>query len=178
MNDSDNPFTYQITLLRHGESAGNAIGIYQGHSEFDLTARGQEQSRALALRWLEEGTTFDKIISSPLARASQTAEIIAETLSVPIELDPNWKEIDNGVLAGLTLEQAADQYPFPDFMTPYEPIGQSGESNWDLYLRAGCSLNKLLERPPGRYLVVSHAPVSTTAALLSYTTIQNVISGL
>jgi broad specificity phosphatase PhoE len=156
MNDRDQRIKYQITLLRHGESTGNAERIYQGHSEFDLTERGQAQSHALASRWQEEGTTFEQIISSPLARARQTAEIIAEKLSVPLEFDPNWKEIDNGVLAGLTLQQAAEHYPFPDFMTPFEPIGQSGESNWDLYLRAGQSIKELLDRPAGKYLVVSH----------------------
>ena len=39
---------------------------------------------------------------------------------------------------------------------PFLPLGHSGESQWELYLRAGKALQGLLNRPPGRYLVVSH----------------------
>jgi broad specificity phosphatase PhoE len=77
-------------------------------------------------------------------------------LSIPLEFDSNWKEIDNGVLAGLTLEDADEQHPFPDFMSPFDPIGESGESNWDLYLRAGAVVQDLVKRPAGNYLIVSH----------------------
>jgi len=41
-------------------------------------------------------------------------------------------------------------------MTPFDRIGESGESNWDLYLRAGAVVQKLVNRPGGNYLVVSH----------------------
>ncbi len=41
-------------------------------------------------------------------------------LSIPLEFDINWKEIDNGVLAGLTLEDADERHPFPDFMSPFD----------------------------------------------------------
>ena len=41
-------------------------------------------------------------------------------------------------------------------MTPYDPIGESGESNWDLYRRAGEAVQDLVNLPPGDYLVVSH----------------------
>jgi 2,3-bisphosphoglycerate-dependent phosphoglycerate mutase len=119
-------------LLRHGESSGNAQGVFQGRTEFDLTEKGEAQSRALATRWQEEGQEFTLVISSPQSRARQTAEIIAEILSVQLEFDPNWKEIDNGMLAGLVRDDAGERHSFPDFETPYEPIGGSGESNWDL----------------------------------------------
>ena len=156
ITDNGEQFTYRITLLRHGESSGNTQNVFQGHAEYDLTEKGRAQSQAVATRWLDEGLAFKQIISSPQSRARQTAEIIAEILSEPLEFDSNWKEINNGVLAGLTLEEAGKRYPFPEFMTPYEPIGESGESNWDLYLRAGRAVQDLVSRPAGNYLVVSH----------------------
>ena len=159
MSKPDDPYTYKITLLRHAESVGNAEDIYQGRTNFDLSEKGRAQSEALASRWLEEGTTFDRIISSPQSRARQTAEIIAESLSSPLEFNSDWIEIDNGSLAGLTSAEAADRYPFPDFMTPYEKIGETGESNWDLYLRAGRAVQDLILRSPGRYLVVTHGGI-------------------
>ena len=150
------PDIYQITLLRHGQSAGNAGGIYQGQAEFDLTETGRQQAQALAGRWLQEGRSFDQLISSPLARARQTAEIVAFSLRLPIEYDDLWMERHNGILAGLNQHEAAERYPRPAFMSPYEPVGRTGESQWDLFLRAGQAVRQLLRRPPGRYLVVSH----------------------
>ncbi len=156
MSNNNEQFTYRITLLRHGESSGNAQNLFQGHAEYDLTEKGRAQSEAVAARWLEEGKTFMRIISSPQSRSRQTAQIIAKKLSLALEFDSNWKEINNGILAGLSLDEVDKKYPSPEIMTPYEPIGGSGESQWDLYLRAGRVVQELIRRPAGNYLVVSH----------------------
>lgn len=156
MTELDQSFTHHITLLRHGESAGNAQGVYQGRAEYDLNEKGQTQARTLAAYWHTQGTTFSQIISSPQARARQTAEIISDTLAAPLEFDEQWQEIDNGILAGVPLDEPGDKNHFPDFMTPFDRIGESGESNWDLYLRAGAVIQELINRPGGNYLVVSH----------------------
>lgn len=159
MSKPDEPYSHKITLLRHGESVGNAERIYQGRTNYDLTEKGRDQSQALATCWKGKGITFDQVISSPQSRARQTAEIIAERLSAPLEFDPEWIEIDNGLLAGLTLDEIAERNSFPEFMNPYEQIGETGESNWDLYLRAGRAVQSLLRRQPGSYLVVSHGGI-------------------
>jgi len=157
------PTIYHITLLRHGESLGNAESYHQGHFDFDLTEKGRAQAQALVLRWLEEGVSFDAIISSPLARARQTAEIIAQALSLPIEFDEDWKERDNGVLAGLKFTEAARLHPQPKFLNPFDPLGKTGEGDWELYLRAGRAVLNLLRRPPGSYLVISHGGILNKA---------------
>jgi 2,3-bisphosphoglycerate-dependent phosphoglycerate mutase len=149
-------FTYRITLLRHGESAGNAKGLYQGRAEFDLTEKGRAQVESLAAYWQAEEAAFNQIISSPQSRARQTAEILSKSLSTPIEFDDNWREIDNGSLAGKTLSKASQTQSFPDFMSPFDSIGETGESNWDLYLRAGTVVQNLIHRPAGSFLIVSH----------------------
>ncbi len=155
--------TYHITFLRHGESIGNAEDRFQGQADFPLTGKGCDQAKALAGRWLAEGVTFDRCISSPLLRARQTAEIITQALDVPLEFDPDWMEINNGLLAGLSDEEAAKIAPHPDFMTPYTRFGKTGESRWELYLRAGRAIQRILDRQPGRYLVVAHGGVLTMA---------------
>jgi broad specificity phosphatase PhoE len=147
---------YRITLLRHGESVGNAERYHQGQSEFALTERGLAQSRALADRWLGEDVRFDHIIASPLARARQTAESLAQALSMEVEYDPDWMERNSGLLTGLHETEAWERFPMPEFINPYEPIAESGEGEWELYLRAGRAVLNLLRRPPGRYLIVSH----------------------
>ena len=154
---------YTLTLLRHGESVGNAEGYYQGQYDFPLTDRGRDQTRRLISRWLAEGIQFDQIIASPLKRASETAEMIAKTLNVPLQFDPDWKERDNGVLGGLKREVADEQYPKPEFFTPYDNFGGSGEGNFELFLRAGRAIHRILQMPPARYLIVSHGGILNQA---------------
>lgn len=99
---SDEPRqTYNITLLRHAESVGNANGYHQGQAEFPLTDRGRKQAGALADYWQLKGVVFDYCISSPQSRASETAEILAGVLGLEIEYDPVWMERNNGHYAGL-----------------------------------------------------------------------------
>jgi broad specificity phosphatase PhoE len=150
---------YDITLLRHGESAGNAGGIFQGQVDYPLTETGLAQARALAVRWQAEGQVFDRLISSPLSRARQTAMPIAEVLGLPVEFDALWMERDYGQLAGLTPEEIDARGLRSGFMHPYQPVGETGESRWSLYLRAGQALQTLLTRGPARYLVVSHGGI-------------------
>ncbi len=150
---------YTITLLRHGESLANAGGIHQGQADFELSELGLAQGRALAARWKREGVTFDRIISSPLLRARQTAELIATALHIPVEFDPNWMERDIGELSGLSIEEAAHRFPRSSFMNPYQPLGGNGESRWEAYLRAGQAVQDLLRRPPASYLIVSHGAI-------------------
>ncbi|MCS6906591.1 MAG: histidine phosphatase family protein [Anaerolineales bacterium] len=150
---------YQIYLLRHGESTGNANGYHQGQYDFPLSEKGTQQARRLASLLKARGLNFDRIISSPLSRARQTAEILAETLSVPLELDPIWMERDAGLLSGLRPEEAQKLYPRPDFISLYEKIGKTGESQWELFLRAGQAIESILRCGPGRYLVVSHGGI-------------------
>jgi 2,3-bisphosphoglycerate-dependent phosphoglycerate mutase len=154
---------YTITFLRHGESVGNAEDRFQGHADFPLTERGKEQAKALANRWRIEKVTFDCCISSPLARACQTAAIICDILKIPIEFDPDWMEINNGLIAGMTTDQAKEAVPLPEFMTPYTRFGQTGESRWEVYLRAGKAIQHILDRTAGRYLITAHGGVLNMA---------------
>jgi broad specificity phosphatase PhoE len=150
---------YTIVLLRHGESVGNVEGFHQGQVDYALTPRGTAQVKALLRRWKREAVRFECIFSSPLKRASQTAELIAQTLQIPLVLDPDWMERDVGLLGGLRPEEAAEVAPRPPFMHPYQAVGETGESQWELYLRAGRAVQNLLKHPPGRYLVVSHGGI-------------------
>ena len=109
---------YEITLLRHGESTGNLEGRVQGRSDYPLTKRGLQQAKALARHWQAEKVSFDKIISSPSQRARKTAEIIAESLSLPVELDPAWMERGFGEWEGLVLEEILQIKPDIDFFHP------------------------------------------------------------
>jgi 2,3-bisphosphoglycerate-dependent phosphoglycerate mutase len=166
---SEEKSIYHITLLRHAESVGNANGYHQGQAEFPLTERGQAQALALAEYWQSQGVSFDHCIASPQSRTRETAEIIAGVLGgLQVEYDPVWMERDNGVYAGLHQDDARERYPYPAFQAIYQPIGQTGESEWELFMRGGRAIQSVLHRPPARYLIVSHGAIlnMTLRALL------------
>jgi broad specificity phosphatase PhoE len=146
---------YHFVFLRHGESIGNAQARWQGQSDYALTEKGRAQARSLAERWKSEDVRFDLVIASPLSRARETAEIIASVLNAKVELDPILLERHIGEMEGLTAEEVRRR-PHPPYVTPYDSIGGEGEGDWALFLRAGQALHRLLRRPAGSYLVVSH----------------------
>ena len=150
------PQPFQITLLRHGESVGNAESRWQGQSDFPLTDTGRAQARALAERWKKEELEFDLVISSPLLRAKETAEIVASALNASIEFEPLWLERDSGEFSGLTAHEVRQNFQRAPFTTPYDPVGVDGEGDWEFFLRAGQALQSLLKREPAKYLIVSH----------------------
>lgn len=152
---------YYVTFLRHGESIGNQENRFQGQADFPLTDLGRQQARALADHWLSERITFDQCFASPLLRAKETAEIVCAALDVPMEVDPNWMEMDNGRLAGLRDDEI--DWDEPKFLTPYTRFGETGESRLEVYLRAGRAIQSILDHPVGRYLVVSHGGILNMA---------------
>jgi phosphohistidine phosphatase len=68
----------ELYLLRHGDAADRLTGGYARDEERPLTERGREEARAAALGLRELGSRPDQVITSPLVRARQTAEIVAE----------------------------------------------------------------------------------------------------
>ena len=154
---------YLITLLRHGESEGNLAGVIQGQSDYPLTQVGLGQAQQLASFWEVEGARFDLIISSPLLRAVQTAEIISSRLHSPIAYEPAWMERNFGKLQGEKLESVNQRIPPVDFFNPYDRVGETGESQVDLYSRASQAIQNVLRLPSGSYLIVSHGGILNKA---------------
>lgn len=98
----------RILLVRHGQSEWNAAGRWQGQADPVLTDLGRQQARE-ASRALGQ---VDAVISSPLARARETAEIIAGELGIGpvIELD-QLIERDAGAWSGLTRDEIEAAFP-------------------------------------------------------------------
>jgi 2,3-bisphosphoglycerate-dependent phosphoglycerate mutase len=135
---------------------GNAEALHQGQADFPLTENGKQQVHSLATWWIDHGFHFDYALSSPLSRASETARILETKLNLKVQYDPIWMERDNGRLAGLSHERARKEVPQPDYIPLYQPVAETGESLWELYLRAGQALNKVLRQSSGHYLIISH----------------------
>lgn len=153
-----------LTLMRHGRSRADDEKVHEGRYDSPLTEVGQQQAQQRAENWLARGITFDVIIASSLQRAHSTAQIVAEALKTPLEIDPDWMEFNNGPLAGLSRDEANRLYPLPDFRNPYERFWGSGESELGFHTRIAGALERLMQRGAGRYLVVAHGG-SLNAAL-------------
>lgn len=81
-----------VLLLRHGQTDANAAGIVQGHLPTELNALGHEQAQRLATRLRNYSPSVVRLVSSPLARAAQTAAAIASALGLAAERDDRWTE--------------------------------------------------------------------------------------
>ncbi len=99
----------RLILVRHGESVGNAAGVLQGKLDYGLSERGLEQARRTADQLTTE--TAVRVISSPLLRATQTAEFIARAMALELQLAPALSEYDIGEAAGLTGQQIRERFP-------------------------------------------------------------------
>src|SRR5450432_1632085 len=99
-----------MLLARHGQTAWNALGKLQGHTDIELDATGREQAHALAVSLRDAGVT--RVWSSDLSRARETAAIIATELALASpDVDADLRERKFGVFEGLTREECAANHP-------------------------------------------------------------------
>lgn len=151
---------FELTFVRHAESVGNLEDRIQGQSDYPLTELGKQQANALADRWIWEKKEFDHVISSPLSRAKETAQILTSRLKLPkLEYDDIWMERAMGSLSGLLRSELADRPNSFNTTNPFMSLDESQEGDWSLYLRAGAALHSILKRPPAKYLIVSHGAI-------------------
>ena len=99
----------QLLLLRHGRTAYNASGRFQGQVDVPLDDVGVVQSARVAP--LIAAHRPVAIVSSDSSRAVETARPIAELLGLDVLLDDNLREIDIGGWSGLTLEEVKEAFP-------------------------------------------------------------------
>jgi broad specificity phosphatase PhoE len=98
----------RILLVRHGQSEWNATGRWQGQADPPLTDLG----RAQAFEAARAIGAVDAVWASDLARAAETAVIVAESLGVgPVVLDADLRERDAGEWSGLTRDEIQERYP-------------------------------------------------------------------
>ncbi len=98
-----------LIIARHGQTDWNAERRWQGHADEPLNDQGRSEARALgdALR----GRGIERIYSSDLIRASETAEIVARPLGLHVELDERLREVDVGEWSGLTTDEVVERFP-------------------------------------------------------------------
>ena len=148
--------TLTIILMRHGRSRADDENVHEGRYDSPLTEAGCAQVQTRAEAWRAAGYKPDLIIASTLQRTRASAEIVATLLEAPMETDAGWMEFNNGPLAGLSWDEAERRYPRPAFRNPFDALHGTGESEIDFQARISQALQRVIQRGPGSYLVVSH----------------------
>jgi probable phosphoglycerate mutase len=98
-----------LYVTRHGETDYNVQGRYAGTTDTPLNGNGLRQAEELAVKL--SSADLNVIVSSPLLRARQTADIIRKAFGVPLTVMEEFAEINLGVYEGLTREEAQTRYP-------------------------------------------------------------------
>ena len=151
-----------LIFVRHGQSLANFSGIFAGHSDFDLSELGHKQAEASA-EYICKNYKIDKIYSSDLLRAYNTALPVSKRLGIPVIAATDFREINGGLWEGLTFDEIAQRYPkeykvwSTDFSNAQCPEGESAR---DIYLRIKkATLDLAKTNPDATLLIGAHATV-------------------
>jgi broad specificity phosphatase PhoE len=158
----------QLTLIRHGPTDWNATRRFQGRTDLPLSERGRAHARAIAAALRSE--PIERIYSSDLMRAMETARFVAERSGVEVIADERLREFDFGAWEGLTWDEIVAANPGMAGLGStaakrYAPEG--GESFEQVCARVESFLNDLANQPVERAVVVTHAgPLHAIFAVL------------
>ena len=135
-------------LVRHGETEWARLGRHTGRTDIPLTETGREQARDLGRRLA--GATFGLVLTSPLSRAAETADLAGFAESVVV--DPDLREWDYGAFEGRLTADIREDYPGWSIWTGPWPDGETVE-------QVGARADRVLARiraADGNVLVFSH----------------------
>lgn len=150
-----------VFLTRHGATPRSEPEQHLGQGiDIGLSTAGRAAADALAARLA--GVAFDRVVSSPLRRALETAEIVALAAGRPVEADRQVMEMDYGEWEGLTYVEIDERDLDLRRRWEEDPAGTAcpgGESGDDVARRARSFLGDAIARGRrgGRILVVAHA---------------------
>ncbi|WP_115686117.1 bifunctional RNase H/acid phosphatase [Corynebacterium senegalense] len=155
----------RFVLLRHGQTAQSVEKRYSGTSDPELTDTGREQARRAAAAVAAMGP-IDVVVSSPLARARETARACAEVLGgVDVAVEEGFREVDFGAFEGLTRAEASERFAeeFGAWEASTSVAPPHGESLTQLHRRVTRARLALQEKHAGKtILVVTHmAPIKS-----------------
>ncbi|MPQ97460.1 histidine phosphatase family protein [Modestobacter sp. I12A-02628] len=152
----------RLVLWRHGRTAWNAAGRFQGQLDPPLDATGHQQARETAplLAAAGVGAADSVLVSSDLVRAVQTATALGDLLGLPLRCDERLRENGLGSWEGLTRDEVAERFPdqFADWMAGRPVPGRGGEQPPEVAARALAALADLPPAPVA--VVVTHGGTS------------------
>ena len=141
-----------ICMVRHGETDWNAAKKLQGQTDIPLNDRGRQQAREAGLYLKKQ--SWDIVITSPLSRAMETANIICEQLGpIQQEVMPAFSERYFGKAEGLTKEERYRLYPAS------ADLGEEDLEQFKTRIMNGLSQIKDEYKNAQRVLLIAHGAV-------------------
>jgi len=151
----------EIILARHGETEWNVGEIFRGRIDIELNETGIKQAQLLA-EYLS-GVKIEAIYSSPLKRASTTAEMIANYHQLDVEIAPGLIDLNYGKWQGLPHQEVKDKYKklYTEWInSPHQITIPEGESLNDVRQRAISVVDEVTAKYDGTVVLVSHRVVN------------------
>lgn len=152
-----------LYIIRHGETANNRKKLLQGRSDKPLNDKGIAQAEEAGRLFASRGIVFDKVYSSPLIRAVQTAQAIAGDAEVVT--DDRLIEMDYGPYEGMDLTAPAPEVMafFMDFAGTPAPDGM--EQLGSVVSRLGEFLEEIREEAVNKNVLISTHAIAMKGAL-------------
>ena len=153
-----------IYIVRHGQTAGNKAKVLQGRgSNHPLNEEGVRQAEEVRKWFLEQQIQIDRVYTSPLLRAVQTARIISGGMTAAE--DDRLLEMDYGLYEGMDLLKPADEVKtfFSDFV--HNPAPDGMESLYSVIKRMGDFLNAIKSRIGEENILISTHAIAMKGAL-------------
>ncbi|MGB8649584.1 MAG: bifunctional RNase H/acid phosphatase [Mycobacteriales bacterium] len=154
-------------LLRHGQTPLSVDKRFSGVGDPELTELGRQQAAAAAERLRHSAATA--VISSPLTRARQTAQAVADVLGLEVEVEEGLRETDFGDWEGYTFSEVRAKWPreMDAWLGSTAVAPPYGESFDATTTRVRQARDRVLSRHGGRTVVlVSHvSPIKTLLRL-------------
>jgi alpha-ribazole phosphatase len=140
----------RVYLIRHGQVANHASGVYNGHNDVPLSRLGMSQMESIAERLKEE--KLAAVYSSDLLRSRWGGEALARIQGCVLHSEPALREVDFGLWTGLTFMEIEEHYPgaLEDrwrSLLHYRPPG--GESVDDLRRRVLPAIHSIIDEHRG-----------------------------
>ena len=151
----DNPT--RIFFVRHGKTSQTGTISYGRTKGIDLNDEGIKQAQSA--RDYLSSIDIEAVISSPLERAFQTAQIICEKHDIKVLINNKFLETDCGDWTGRKLKDLRKEKQWPMVVgRPSQFKFENGESFQDIFVRMNDGVNKLIEKYAGKNIViVSHS---------------------
>lgn len=147
----------KLLLMRHGESEDDLTNQYGGWTDLSLTDEGKKQIENKITEIKKINIDFDIILSSPLKRAKETAEILSEKLNIAVEILEYVKERNTyGLLSGMVKEEAGQKYPDQVKKLNKGDYVDGSERYEDLLARVKKSFEMIKNSGHSNVIVVSH----------------------
>src|SRR5262245_59486659 len=143
----------RLIVWRHGQTAWNATDRVQGQNDVPLSDLGREQAAVGAAKLVMLDPAA--IVTSDLARTSQTAAALTELTGLTADPDPRLRERHFGEWQGLELDEVARRWPeeFARWRAGEPSPGCGLEDIDELAKRAGAALREAAERAAGGTVV-------------------------